>query len=122
MLTVELNELRFFAHHGLYSEEKKIGGEFLVDVFVAAKQVSFPVKDINETIDYSAIYQLIQNIMQEPEPLLETVAGKIVQAIFNKFSHADTVTTTIKKVNPPIIAFEGNVSVKLSLNRSEIHF
>ena len=53
--------------------------------FVAAKQVSFPVKDINETIDYSAIYQLIQNIMQEPEPLLETVAGKIVQAILINF-------------------------------------
>ena len=87
----------------VYTRKKKIGGEFLVDVFVAAKQVSFPVKDINETIDYSAIYQLIQNIMQEPEPLLETVAGKIVQAIFNKFSHADTVTTTIKKVNPLLL-------------------
>lgn len=122
MLTVELNDLRFFAYHGLYAEEKSLGGEFVVDVFITGKPASFPIKDIAETIDYTFVYQLVQDAMRHPEPLIETVAGKIIQSIFNKFSHAETVTVTVKKVNPPIIAFEGNVAVKLSLNRGEIHF
>lgn len=122
MLTVELNDLHFFAHHGLYAEEKSLGGAFVVDVFIKGKPVSFPIKDIADTIDYTLVYQLVQDVMRHPEPLIETVAGKIIQSIFNKFSHAETVTVNVKKVNPPIIAFEGNVAVKLSLNRGEIHF
>ena len=122
MLTIELNDLRFFAHHGLYAEEKKIGGEFMLDVYIISKPVTFPIKDIHETIDYTVVYQLVQEVMSDAEPLLETVAGKIVQSVFNKLSHADTVTVNIRKVNPPMIAFEGNVAVKLTLNRSEIHF
>ena len=77
MLTLELTNLRFFAFHGLYEEEKKIGGEFAVNVFVTYLPVTFPVTDINETIDYTAIYQLIKEKMQRREDLLETVASNL---------------------------------------------
>ena len=31
--TIELRGLQFYSFHGLYEEEKKVGGEFIVDVF-----------------------------------------------------------------------------------------
>ena len=37
---------------------RKIGGGVLVDVLSLPNRFLFPVKDIDETIDYSAIYQL----------------------------------------------------------------
>ena len=120
MLTIELNDLRFYAFHGLHEEENKIGGDFSVDVEINYLSQNFPIKNIDETVDYTSIYQLVKDIMSHTEPLLETVAGKIAASIFNNFSHVQSATVTIKKINPPIIAFEGHVAVKYALTRDEL--
>ena len=55
--------------------------------------------------------------MEQPTPLLETIATTIADEIFRKFSQAEEVTVAITKLNPPIIAFEGSVGVKCVLRR-----
>lgn len=120
MLTIELSYLRFYAFHGLYKEEKKIGGEFIVDISVSYLPGNPVISHIDETIDYTAIYAIAKNTMVQPEPLLETVVLKIAKAIFNKFSQVESLTVSIKKMNPPVISFEGNVGVKYAVKRSEI--
>lgn len=120
MLTIELNNLRFYAFHGLYKEEKKIGGEFIVDILVSYLPENFAITQIDETIDYTAIYSIAKNIMSHPEPLIETVAGKIAGAIFSKFSRVESLTVGIRKMNAPISAFEGNVAVKFAVKRNQI--
>lgn len=117
MLTIELTGLRFHAFHGLYKEEKKIGGDFEVNITVHHVPKKLPVKHIEDTLDYSVVYQLIQHIMQQPEPLLETVASMIASEILEKFSHAQEVYVQVIKLNPPIIAFQGSVAVSCTLKR-----
>ncbi len=78
----------------------------------------FPVTHLDETIDYTAVYNLVKEIMQKPEPLLETVVSLIASEILRKFSHAEEVSVSITKLNPPIIAFEGKVGVKCVLKRN----
>jgi dihydroneopterin aldolase len=55
--------------------------------------------------------------MQKPEPLLETVASIIASEILRKFSHAEEVSVSVTKLNPPIIAFQGKVGVKCVLRK-----
>jgi 7,8-dihydroneopterin aldolase/epimerase/oxygenase len=117
MLTIELKGLRFHAFHGLYKEEKKIGGDYEVNVTVQHQPKKLPVLHIEDTIDYSAVYNLINELMQQPEPLLETVASLIASEILRKFSHAEEVSVGITKLNPPIIAFQGSVGVRCMLKR-----
>jgi|SRR3954453_5858949 dihydroneopterin aldolase len=119
MLTIELSKLRFHAFHGLYHEEKKLGGDFEVNVTVIHEPVKIPVLHMNETIDYSAIYDLVKEMMQQAQPLLETVATMIASEILKRFSHAEEVIVSITKLNPPIIAFEGMVGVKYVLRRQK---
>ena len=117
MFTIELSKLHFHAYHGLYHEEKKLGGDFEVNVTVFHQPEKFPVLHLDETIDYTRIYNLIKEIMQKPEPLLESVVSLIASEILRKFSHAEEVSVSIIKLNPPIIAFEGTVGVKCVLKR-----
>ncbi|MBG9374811.1 dihydroneopterin aldolase [Panacibacter sp. DH6] len=117
MLTIELTGLRFHAFHGLYKEEKKIGGDYEVNVTVQHLPKKIPVQHIDDTIDYSVVYNLVNELMQKPEPLLETVASAIATKILNKFSQAEEVSVSVTKLNPPIIAFQGSVGVKCVLKK-----
>jgi dihydroneopterin aldolase len=117
MLTIELTGLHFHAFHGLYKEEKKIGGDYEVNVTIQHLPKKLPVEHIEDTIDYTVVYNLIYEIMQKPEPLLETVASLIASEILRKFSHAEQVSVSVTKLNPPIIAFQGSVGVKCVLVR-----
>jgi dihydroneopterin aldolase len=119
MLTIELSKLRFHAYHGLYHEEKKLGGDFEVNVTVIHQPVRIPVLHINETIDYTAVYALVKEMMREAQPLLETVATRIASEILKRFLHAEEVIVSITKLNPPMIAFEGKVGVKYVIKRNE---
>jgi len=117
MLTIELTKLLFHAHHGLYKEEKILGGAFEVNVSVHHHAAAIPLLHLKDTIDYVAVYNIVKEKMEQPTPLLETIATTIADEIFRKFSQAEEVTVAITKLNPPIIAFEGSVGVKCVLRR-----
>ena len=117
MLTIELKSLRFHAFHGLYKEEKRIGGDYEVNVTIQHLPKKLPVEHVDDTIDYTVVYSLIDQLMQKPEPLLETVASLIASEILKKFSQAEEVSVSVTKLNPPIIAFQGSVGVKCVLKK-----
>ncbi len=118
MLTIELSRLRFFARHGLYKEEQALGAEYEVNLSVQHHPRVLPVRHIEDTLDYTAVYLLVKEHMQKPTPLLETVATNIAHEILTKFSQAEEIKITVTKIHPPIIAFEGSVGVSYLLKRT----
>lgn len=117
MLKIELSGMKFFGFHGLHEEEKRVGGEFEVNVAVLYYPKSIPVKYIGETIDYTSIFSIIKPRMDTPTALLETLATEIASDIFASFLEAEDVIVEIKKLNPPITGFEGTVGVTYELKR-----
>ncbi len=109
MLTIHLHT-RFFAFHGLFDEEQKLGNEFDVEVKVEQSESGL-IKDINQTIDYTKLYQLIENKMRTPYSLLETFATEITQEILDEFKLAQKVYFHITKLHPPFTGIEGTVGV-----------
>ncbi|MFI5133679.1 MAG: dihydroneopterin aldolase [Chitinophagales bacterium] len=111
LIKIELNQLHFFAYHGLYAEEKKIGAEFEVSL-----EVSFPPADkitaLDETVNYEKLYLLLKKEMQKPRDLLETLAMEIVQAMHLSFSQIKKIDIVITKLQVPVIGFTGNVGVR----------
>jgi len=120
MITIELTQLMFNAHHGYYGEEKILGGTFEVNAVVQHSSYEMPVKHMHDTIDYTAVYAIIRQRMEKPAALLETLATTIAQEILTKFSQAEEVSINIKKINPPIIAFQGSVGVTCVVNRKSL--
>lgn len=119
MLTIRLSGLSFHAYHGIYEEEKLIGGEYEVNASVFYNPKQTPVRHISEVVDYTSIYSLIKKRMDLPTPLLETVATEIAGDILTYFLEVEEVIVEIKKINPPIVGFQGSVSVVYDLKRNE---
>ena len=117
MLTIHLTNLQFYAHHGLYEEETAIGGKYEVNVSVSHREAKIPVLHIDETIDYTSVYDLIRKHMLKPKHLLEAVATTLAKDILDTFILADEVSVAIKKVTPPIVGFQGSVSVHYTTRR-----
>lgn len=112
MLTIQLLSLPFYAYHGVYEEEKKLGGEYEVTVLVRYTEAKMPVLHINEAVDYVSVYNLVKQHMQHPRALLETVATTLAQDIFSAFAEVEEVSVEIIKKHPPVPHFEGSVGVK----------
>ena len=112
LLTIELQKLHFFAFHGLYPEEKKMGNEFEVNLNVSYLPASGTITDISETVNYVVLYNLLKTEMQKPRHLLETFVMEVTEQIHLSFSQIKKVEISITKLHPPIEKFTGTVGVK----------
>lgn len=112
MLTIELRDLKFYGYHGVHEEELKIGGEYFVDVFLNFEPRNFPVRYMDETYDYTNIYNIVKNRMEISTVLIETICTEIAQEILSTYNLAHEVTVKVRKMNVPIPSFEGYVSAK----------
>ena len=117
-LHIALKGLRFYAFHGVLPQERTVGGEYLVDVDVEyAKTRSIETDSVEDTINYAALYHIIEEEMAQPSNLLEHVVGRIGKRIFREFVAVDAVDLTITKVNPPMGADCSGAAVKVRLIR-----
>ncbi len=114
---IYLNDLVFNGFHGVYAAEKKIGNTFKVDVRIQFTPASIIIDQLDQTIDYVNVYQLIQKIMEIPTPLLETLVAKIADQILAEHSIAENVFVKITKQQLAIPFFEGTTSVSIERNR-----
>lgn len=102
-LWIGLNGMEFYAQHGVYAEEKKIGTTFNVDVKVYADAERACLHDdLLGTINYEHIYAIVKNRMQVPVQLIEHLAYSIVEDIKNTFPDAEKINIRIEKVHPPL--------------------
>lgn len=114
MMTIHLQQLKFFAHHGVYKEEQMLGNDFVVDVILHFMPSAFPVKELQQTLNYEQVFAIVQHHMNIPTPLLETVVGKIVAQIQQLFPQVKAGMVSIAKMKPPVKGWEGNVVVSFN--------
>ncbi|HVW96746.1 MAG TPA: dihydroneopterin aldolase [Mucilaginibacter sp.] len=103
MVTVSLRGAEFFAFHGFYPEEQKLGNKFIVDVDVSF----YPFDNLREdkiahTVDYERVYHIVGKQMKRTSKLLETVARTIADEIKTEFPFAEKIRISLKKMNPPL--------------------
>ena len=116
-MTIQLNNIELYGHHGLYKEETILGNTFIVNLTIDFIPVVDKINSITETIDYVEVYSLVKERMQIPTPLLETIVEEIATSIFEKFSVAQKVNIHITKTKVFIDTLNGNMSVSLTKTR-----
>ena len=113
---IVLKNIRFYAQHGVLAQERETGGEFNVSIRVKYPLEKSMISDnIDDTLNYAKLFEIIKNEMQKPSFLLEHVAGRIGQSIFNQMPKTDSIDITISKINPPIGADIDFASIELHL-------
>ena len=115
-----LSGLRFHAYHGVMAQERQTGGDFLVDLQVMCDlEKAVHSDDLSDTLNYGTLYDLVHQEMMQPSQLLEHVAGRIAQRVFDGFPQVENVVITVTKVNPPMGADLKGASVTLFFGREE---
>ena len=114
---VFIKKMHFHAFHGVMEQERKVGGDYSVDVKIKA-DISNAIKTdaVADTIDYSVVYQIIKKIMEVPSALLEHVAGRMAESLFAKFPQTKEIVIRITKINPPMGADCQGAGVEISFS------
>ena len=97
----------------MHEEEQVLGSEYEVNVDIGISGDE-KILHLHQTINYVSVYDIIKKQMDRPTPLLETLAQKITKQIKEIDTQIKSIVINIKKINPPVIAFTGNVGVTYS--------
>ena len=109
LITVE--GIRVFAYHGHLPEESVLGGHFIVNVWVEADTSEVEkTDDLNDTVDYVKIIDLVKKLMSVRSNLIEVPAKRILEEIL-LLPRVQKAKVEIEKIQPPIDAVFDKISV-----------
>lgn len=115
---IKVENIRVFAHHGCLKEETKIGSDYRVDLKVKVDlKPSATTDKLSDTVDYVLLNRIIKEEMQVPSYLLETVANRILNRIFQEDQLVTKATVFVSKINPPIGGDVEKVTIKMTQQR-----
>ncbi|MCS4303453.1 dihydroneopterin aldolase [Chryseobacterium pennae] len=103
MSKIYLEDVKIYAYHGVLPEENIIGtyyilnAEFHTDLWKASES-----DDLNDTISYADINDIIHQEMKIKSKLLEHVAGRIISKIHDHFPQISYIRLKLTKTAPPM--------------------
>ena len=101
--TIELNDVRLYAFHGVLEQERKVGGDYSVSLRVHYNiSKALESDQVNDTLNYALLLDIIKQEMAQPSNLLEHVAGRIGKTVAERFTEVKAIDVSITKLNPPL--------------------
>lgn len=98
-----LQNLKFHAFHGVLPQERLTGNDYMVDLSIKYDvSGALTSDDVNDTLNYAEVFQLVAQEMAVPSALLERVAGRIGDRLFRRYPGIEEVELKIVKQNPPM--------------------
>lgn len=95
--------MKFRAFHGCLPQERIDGNDFVVDFRCEYEFFDACESDnLNDTLNYAAIYDVVAAQMAVPSNLLEHLAGRVCRAIQIEFPALKHFSVSIAKLNPPV--------------------
>ncbi|AIZ64546.1 dihydroneopterin aldolase [Hymenobacter sp. DG25B] len=100
---IALEGMEFFAFHGYYDEEQKIGNKYGVDLYIKTDLYAAGTSDkLHETVNYEVLYRMVREEMQAPARLLEHLGHRVIDRVLEEFPHVLSVKVKVAKFNPPL--------------------
>ena len=112
---IEIEGMEFYAYHGHYEEEQIVGNRFLIDLKIETDcSKSAKSDDIEDALNYQTAYKIIKAEMKKKSNLLENISGRIIDALYEKFKKAQSITIKVSKMNPPMGGKIKKVSIMMT--------
>ena len=118
MMSVHLNKLMFYSYHGVHEEERIVGGNFEVNITVRYLPLATVVHELENTINYATLYEIVKQRMAVATPLLETIVMELAETFLAQFSMITGVDISLTKLQAPIASFTGLVGVSYTKTRN----
>ncbi len=95
--------MHFFAYHGVYDEERKLGTDYILNISIDTNiKKAGESDDLEKTINYETVYEICRFEMKKPSNLLEHVVDRIEKRMKMQFPNMKSLTIKLQKLNPPM--------------------
>lgn len=112
MHKIEVTGIKIYAYHGCLAEEERIGGNYIVDLWVQADLTdSFTSDKLTDTIDYVLLNKIVEEEMAVRSKLIEQVGDRILKRILKSDRRIEKAGVKVRKLTPPINGDVEEVSV-----------
>jgi len=100
---IKLTNIRTYSYHGCLAEEAAIGSDYRVDIEIKTDLRKSAISDqLEDTVDYVFLNQVVKEEMAIRAQLLEQVAHRIIVRIFKESAAVSCILIRVSKINPPI--------------------
>jgi dihydroneopterin aldolase len=100
---IEIEGMEFYSFHGHYPVEQEVGNKFLIDLVLDADLGKASQTDnLEDTINYQQVYEIVKKEMEINSHLLEHIAGRILNQLHQAFDSLIKTKIKISKMNPPL--------------------
>ncbi|MBD8890204.1 dihydroneopterin aldolase [Roseibium litorale] len=122
MDAIHLKDLAFFAYHGLYEEEARLGQRFLVDLTCWLDlSAACESDEYEQTVCYAGLVKSVEQAVTGTRfNLIERLAAAIVEAVFKTDERIQKVRVKVEKPGAPLPVPSGTASVEIMRNRPGI--
>ena len=113
-----LDDVRFWARHGIDKAEQTVGAWFSVDVDLLVDLAPATLSDdLGATIDYGRVaHSIVEVGTRTRVNLLERLAGLLAEALLREFPVLE-VTVRVRKLTPPLAGLVGTPGVQITRRR-----
>ncbi len=95
--------MHFYAYHGVMPHERTVGGDYRITLLLQADLSAACSSDqLEDTLNYAALYNLVKREMEIPSRLIEHLAGRIYSKIKSAYPTITSLTVTLAKLQPPV--------------------
>lgn len=114
---IALKDVRIKAFHGVYDEERILGGDFVINLELRYLPELPIITELEDTLNYEILFQMVQLRMAQPTALLEQIVMELTAQIMEKYPQVRFCRLLIEKCNPPIEGLRGSVCVAFERSR-----
>jgi 7,8-dihydroneopterin aldolase/epimerase/oxygenase len=112
---IRIEDMEFYAFHGHFKEEQIVGNKFLIDLEIETDLEPAGISDrLDDAADYTIACRVVKEEMGKKSKLLENIAMRILDSLYLNMKDIKRATVKIRKMNPPVGAKVGSVSVIMS--------
>lgn len=113
------NHMHFYAYHGAFPEENRLGQRFMVDLELGLDlRPAGRSDDLELTVNYADVYQLVKAEVEGTQvKLVETLAERIADKCLNQYP-IEEIMVRVTKPDPPIPGHYQAVGVEIRRSRT----
>lgn len=113
MITVHVNDLRVFGHHGVQEAERASGQDFLFDVELDVGERGAG-DDFTEAVDYVEVARVVQDVSRGRQfTLLEALATAVADELESRFA-PERLIVRVRKPEVKPAGLDGTVGVTVT--------
>ncbi len=114
-----MNDMMFYAYHGVLEEEKRLGQKFIISIELLLELKAAGLSDdVMDTVSYADVYEDVKEIVHGNKfNLIEKLAEEISKVVLMKYSLVNEIIIKILKPEAPVNGIYHSFGVEICRNR-----